>query len=393
MDLWAGFNQPNFGPALATEQPGFATAGEPFSYGSHGFIATDVHLHTDQIGTQLDPPAHWNEYGATISDVPASVSLRPLVVIDVTAQVAADPTYFATVADVEAHEAAHGRIPAGSAVFFRSDWSRGWEGYDGSETMPSVGLDALKLLHLERGVLVHGHEPLDTSTTPNMAEEAWLMHANFLQIEGATNLHLLPPTGCLLSIGFAKILGGAGGYARLIAVCPEDWAHGVTVATHPGAPLPTQSAPLRAPSRNLRPTRAPRPPRLLPGMAAGCCGLSRVYSTRYVLDPSRPSYLECPNFTLAGECASTPARILKKIGEYHFGGITLLSSADPSALRTTGRTRIGAKTRYKAGDGTAPGAHQPHRRRHVQPAAYIAAIDGNISGWRASASCASFIAK
>ena len=72
-----------------------------------------------------------------------------------------------------------------------------------------------------------------------MAEEAWLMHANFLQIEGATNLHLLPPTGCLLSIGFAKILGGAGGYARLIAVCPEDWAHGVTVATHPGAPLPS----------------------------------------------------------------------------------------------------------------------------------------------------------
>ena len=120
MDLWAGFNQPNFGPALATEQPGFATAGEPFSCGAHGFIATDVHLHTDQIGTQLDPPAHWNEYGATISDVPASVSLRTLVVIDVTAQVAADPTYFATVADVEAHEAAHGRIPAGSAVFFRT---------------------------------------------------------------------------------------------------------------------------------------------------------------------------------------------------------------------------------------------------------------------------------
>ena len=239
-----------------------------------GLIAAiDVHLHTDQIGTQLDPPAHWNEYGATISDVPASVSLRPLVVIDVTAQVAADPTYFATVADVEAHEAAHGRIPAGSAVFFRTDWSRGWEGYDGSETMPSVGLDALKLLHLERGVLVHGHEPLDTSTTPNMAEEAWLMHANFLQIEGATNLHLLPPTGCLLSIGFAKILGGAGGYARLIAVCPEDWAHGVTVATHPGAPLPTQSAPLRRDGSGvLRPTAGAAPTEYCAAgsAAAGC---------------------------------------------------------------------------------------------------------------------------
>ena len=35
--------------------------------------------------------------------------------------------------------------------------------------------------------------------------EAWLMHHNFMQIEGVANLHLLPPTGALLSIGFAKV--------------------------------------------------------------------------------------------------------------------------------------------------------------------------------------------
>ena len=103
------------------------------------------------------------------------------------------------------------------------------------------------------------------------------MHANFLQIEGATNLHLLPPTGCLLSIGFAKILGGAGGYARLIAVCPEDWAHGVTVATHPGAPLPTQSAPLRRDGSGvLRPTAGAAPTEYCAaGSAAAGCPLPR----------------------------------------------------------------------------------------------------------------------
>ena len=33
------------------------------------------------------------------------------------------------------------------------------------------------------------------------------MHHNFMQIEGVANLHLLPPTGALLSIGFAKVRG------------------------------------------------------------------------------------------------------------------------------------------------------------------------------------------
>lgn len=66
-----------------------------------------------------------------------------------------------------------------------------------------------------------------------------------MQIEGAANLHLLPPSGALVSIGFAKILGGSGGYARLVALCPPDWPHGVTVTEVPGAPLPKQDAPLR----------------------------------------------------------------------------------------------------------------------------------------------------
>jgi kynurenine formamidase len=39
-------------------------------------------LPTDQYGTQLDPPGHWDEYGATISDLPATFAIRPLLVID-----------------------------------------------------------------------------------------------------------------------------------------------------------------------------------------------------------------------------------------------------------------------------------------------------------------------
>ena len=71
------------------------------------------------------------------------------------------------------------------------------------------------------------------------------MHNNYMQIEGATNLHLLPPTGALLSIGFAKVRGGTGGYARIVAICPADHPHGVSIAEAPGAPLPEQAYPLR----------------------------------------------------------------------------------------------------------------------------------------------------
>jgi kynurenine formamidase len=225
-------------------------------------LVTGVPLPSDQVGTQLDPPAHWNELGATISDVPPTVALRPLVVIDLSEATAADQAHQASRADVEAWEAEHGVIPRGAAVLFRTDWSRKWSEYSEElpATFPGVGLDALQFLHLERGILVHGHEPLDTDMTPSLEGEAWLMHENFLQIEGATNLHLLPPTGCLLSIGFAKVLGGAGGYARLVAICPSDWKHGVSVQEASGAPLAAQPAPLRrGPDGVLRPTPGAEP--------------------------------------------------------------------------------------------------------------------------------------
>lgn len=183
--VWDLFSKPELGPATATkDEEGFIAGGERFTYAAHGFVATSVTLPTDQLGTQLDPPAHWNEFGATISDVPPTVVIRPLVVVDLTNQTAADPGHHASVPDLLAWERAHGRIPRGSAVFFRTDWSARWTAYNLEgmpATFPGVGLEALRFLHLERQVLLHGHEPLDTDMTPSLEGEAWLMHNNFLQ--------------------------------------------------------------------------------------------------------------------------------------------------------------------------------------------------------------------
>ena len=245
--VWPGFGQPVFGPARAVADiPGFAAKGEPFAYEKHGFVATEYGLPTDQLGTQLDPPAHFNPLGATISDLPPTFALRPLAVIDISGKVAADAGYHLQVADVLDWEARHGRIPEGAVVFVRSDWSKKWDDpvRFASKPHPGVSLSALKLLHLDRKILLHGHEPLDTDTTSNLEGETWLLRNDFAQAEGVAHLDQVPEAGALVAIGFAKPLGGTGGLARYVAIAPPDWPYGVTIAQAPGAPLPRQPAPL-----------------------------------------------------------------------------------------------------------------------------------------------------
>lgn len=64
--VWIGFGGPTFTPTSAgTAIEGYATKGENFTFEQHGFEATNYILRTDQLGTQLDPPAHWAlEYSA-----------------------------------------------------------------------------------------------------------------------------------------------------------------------------------------------------------------------------------------------------------------------------------------------------------------------------------------
>jgi len=257
--VWPGFGNAKFKPAVAgADMPGYIAKGQEFVYDKHGFIATAYELPTDQYGTQLDPPAHWDELGATISDLPATYALRPLVVIDIHGKVEKDAGYHCTVEDIKAWEEKYGAVPEGSVVMIRSDWSKRWDDTSrfNQKPFPGITLDALKFLQLERKILFHGHEPLDTDATPNLEGEYWLLHNHFCQAEGVTNLDKVPEAGALILIGFAKPEGGTGGYARYIAVCPSDWKYGVTVAEAPGAPLPKQPAPLRRDSNGvLKPTK------------------------------------------------------------------------------------------------------------------------------------------
>ncbi len=245
--VWTGFGRAKFTAAVAVaDMEGYVTTGEEYQYDKHGFVATAYYLPTDQYGTQLDPPAHWNPMGATISDLPPTFAIRPLVVINISDKVVDDAGYHLSVDDIRNWENQHGLIPAGSVVMVRSDWHKRWRDTIrfNQKPFPGVSLNALKFLHLERNILFHGHEPLDTDTTSNLEGEYWLMHNNFAQAEGVANLDQVPEKGALIVIGFAKPLGGTGGFARYIAIAPRDWGYGVSISELPGAPLSTQPGPL-----------------------------------------------------------------------------------------------------------------------------------------------------
>ncbi|MFQ5691298.1 MAG: cyclase family protein [Gemmatimonadota bacterium] len=239
--VWPGFGPSTFGP---TVDPG---TGIPYSWAKDGFEATRYALATDQLGTQLDPPAHWNPDYPAIDELPPTFAVRPLVVISIVDQVAKEPGYHLSVADIRRWEAAHGRIPEGSVVFVRSDWSKDWPDPELStrRPFPGVTLAALKFLHERRHILFHGHEPLDTDTTATLEGEAWLLNHGYTQAEGVAHLDQVPETGALVEIGFPKFQGGVGGYARFIAICPPDWPYGVSVGQLPESPLAKAATPLR----------------------------------------------------------------------------------------------------------------------------------------------------
>jgi len=232
--VWKGFGPSTFEPARDPN------TGKAYTYASDGFEATAYHLSTDQLGTQLDPPAHWAPEYPAIDELPATYTLRPLVVISIADKVTTDPGYHLQVADIEQWEARHGTVPEGSVVMVRSDWSKGWPDPALAENpvFPGVSLDALKFLHERRHILFHGHEPLDTDTTPTLEGEAWLMHNGYAQAEGVANLDQVAETGCLIAIGYPRFQGGLGGFARYVGICPAAWANGQAPGDQPEAPLP-----------------------------------------------------------------------------------------------------------------------------------------------------------
>ena len=83
-------------------------------------------IHTgEHTGTHVDAPAHWvtGKDGWTVDQIPPERLIGPAVVVDVTAEVAADPDFLLEPSHLLAWEDDNGGIPDNAWVLLRTGWS------------------------------------------------------------------------------------------------------------------------------------------------------------------------------------------------------------------------------------------------------------------------------
>ena len=188
----------------------------------------------EHTGTHFDAPVHWRtgkDYADGATDtIPPQRLVAPACVIDCSAEAAANPDFLLEPDHVEAWEAVHGRIPSGSWLLMRSDWSRKASakeflniGDDGAH-VPGPSARTMRFLVDERDVNGWGVESVGTDAgqgfrfDPPSPAHAIMHGANKFGLASLCNLDQLPPTGSLLITPPLKILHGSGSPTRVLAL-------------------------------------------------------------------------------------------------------------------------------------------------------------------------------
>jgi len=184
---------------------------------------------TEHTGTHFDAPCHMCEGGQSVDRIDASQLVRPLVVIDVSADMAGQPDSALSLEQVQAFEARHGRIQDGAAVFLRTGWEEfnddpaRYAGIPGDLRFPGFGPDAARFLVDERGAVGLGVDTLgiDPGFATDFIVHRLISHPKGVwHLEGLTNLAGLPPVGAWVVVGVLKLKDGSGAPARVFALVP-----------------------------------------------------------------------------------------------------------------------------------------------------------------------------
>ncbi|MCC6707276.1 MAG: cyclase family protein [Gammaproteobacteria bacterium] len=214
--VWRGFGQAAMGAAADPDSH------RPYTIAEHGFRTT-FYAMVGQYGTHIDPPAHFDEKGRTMDDIPLNEMLLPLVVFDITPLLVKEPNHAFNVADIEAWEKRHGAVPKGAFAALRTDMSRDFDSAPERfkrAPFPGWSQAAVQFLVEQRGVVAIGHESLDTDASDDFAAEAWLLKHGHWQIEAMANLDQVPASGALIAVSWPKVKRGFGFPARAYAILP-----------------------------------------------------------------------------------------------------------------------------------------------------------------------------
>ena len=190
-------------------------------------------------GTHIDAPIHFHADGWTVDEIPLDRLVGPAVLVDVSVRCAKDPDHRASVADFEAWEKQHGRIPARSIVLIHTGFGRFWpdrKAYLGTDErgapavaklhFPGLHPDAARWLIAERKIGAVGLDTASIDHGPSKQFETHrvLFEANVPAFENLAALDELPASGFSVVALPIKIRGGSGGPLRAIAILPDGGA-------------------------------------------------------------------------------------------------------------------------------------------------------------------------
>lgn len=189
----------------------------------------------EHTGTHFDAPAHWvtgkDLPDNTLDTIPPGKLVGPACVVDASRQAAQDPDFLLTPEFLEKWEAEHGRIPAGSWVLMRTDWSHRKDAAflnmsgDGAH-VPGPTVECIRFL-IERDVLGFGSETVGTDAgQAHLMDPMYPCHhlmqgAGKFGLASLCNLDQLPPRGAMVIAAPMKIVGGSGSPVRVLAVTPS----------------------------------------------------------------------------------------------------------------------------------------------------------------------------
>ena len=187
----------------------------------------------EHVGTHLDAPNHWvtGRDREDVGALPLARLIGPAVVIDRSAEAAADPDYLLRLDDLRRFEEEHGPLPAGGWLLYRTGWDA--RAYDAAAFLnanetgphtPGIEPDCARWLAEESPLVGVGVETVGTdagaahSFPPAFPCHHFMLGAGKCGLTQLANLALLPPVGALLIVLPLKLMGGSGSPCRAIAL-------------------------------------------------------------------------------------------------------------------------------------------------------------------------------
>jgi kynurenine formamidase len=183
----------------------------------------------EHTSTHFDAPAHMVEGTETVDQIGGERLVRPLVVIDISADVGTNPDAILSLDQMHVFEARNGRIPDKAAVFLRT----GWEAFNtdpvryanagGELRFPGFGAEAARFVVEERGAVGLGTDTLGIDpgvATDFVVHRQVSLSSGVWHVEGLTNLAGLPPLGAWVVVAPLRLADGSGSPCRVFALVP-----------------------------------------------------------------------------------------------------------------------------------------------------------------------------